>query len=457
MSKETSSGQYVSHVHADPRITFPLAVTIFFSVLNGVMFNVAIPEIAVTFSLAPSEVSWVMTAYMATFALGALIYGKLADSQPVRRLIMIGLILLNLGSVLGFFAGNYVILILARILQASGGAAIPALAMLVATRYFPLEKKGMVLGVIASTVSVGAAMGPILGGLITDLVGWRYLFLMTLVTLFTLPYLKAMLPKEEASPKPFDIPGCILVITGAGGLLVAVTQGVLTLALAALAVLAGFVYRINRIEHPFIHPALFKIKSYRSTIIVTVFTTGSIFGVMFSTPIMLDHLLGLSSGGIGLVMFPAAMGAAIMGRVGGAMVDSFGGRKMIMVGGLVLIAGLMALSTAAGASAAAIAMVLVLVYVGFAFLQSALPHTVSSDIPREHTGVAMGTYSMFFFISGSFFASGIGRFLDMKTAGFSLNPLNPFRGGELYANLFLSLAVIVLVVTAYYWRSLKSP
>ena len=71
------SGKYVAHGHADPRITIPLAVTIFFSVLNGVMFNVAIPEIARDFELMPSEVSWVMTAYMLTFALGSLVYGKL--------------------------------------------------------------------------------------------------------------------------------------------------------------------------------------------------------------------------------------------------------------------------------------------------------------------------------------------------------------------------------------------
>ncbi len=435
---------------ADPRITLPLAVTIFFSVLNGIMFNVAIPEIAVSFSLAPSEVSWVMTAYMATFALGALIYGKLADSQPVHRLIMIGLLLLNLGSVLGFFAGSYPLLIAARVLQASGGAAIPALAMLVATRYFPQEKKGMVLGVIASTVSVGAAMGPILGGLITDLIGWRYLFLMTLVTLFTLPYLQAMLPKEKASQKPFDILGCILVISGVGGLLVAVTQGLLTLGLVSLIVLAGFIYRIRIVSDPFIQPALFKIASYRNTIIVTVLTTGGMFGMMFATPIMLSDLWGMGAGGIGLVMFPGAMSAAIMGRVGGGMVDTLGGKRMILVGAVVLAIGHLASSTAAGSGPGVFAAVLVLSYVGFSFLQSALPHTVSSAIPPEHTGVAMGTYSMFFFSSGSFFASVIGRVLDAGQADMALNPLSPFREARLYSNMFFVLAVIVVIAAVFF-------
>ena len=292
---------------ADPRITLPLAVTIFFSVLNGVMFNVAIPEIASTFGLIPSQVSWVMTAYMVTFALGALIYGKLADSIPVKRLITTGLVLLNLGSVLGFFAGNYPLLIAARVLQASGGAAIPALAMLVATRYFPQEHKGRVLGVIAATVSVAAGVGPIMGGFITDALHWRFLFLVTLLTLCTLPFLRAMLPGEEPRPKVFDLIGCVLIVSGVGGLLVAVTQGLLTLGLVSLILLAGFIYRIQTVSDPFIHPMLFKIASYRNTIIVTVLTTGGMFGVMFATPIMLSDLWGMGASGIGLVMFPGVL------------------------------------------------------------------------------------------------------------------------------------------------------
>ena len=436
--------------HADPRITLPLAVTIFFSVLNGVMFNVAIPEIASTFGLIPSQVSWVMTAYMITFALGALIYGKLADSIPVKRLITTGLVLLNLGSVLGFFAGNYPLLIAARVLQASGGAAIPALAMLVATRYFPQEHKGRVLGVIAATVSVAAGVGPIIGGFMTDALHWRFLFLVTLLTLCALPFLRAMLPSEEPRPKVFDLIGCVLIVSGVGCLLVAVTQGLLTLGLVSLILLAGFIYRIRTVSDPFIHPMLFKIASYRNTIIVTVLTTGGMFGVMFATPIMMSDLWGMGAGGIGLVMFPGAMSAALMGRVGGGMVDTLGGKRMILVGALVLAIGHLASSTAVGSAPGVFAAVLVLSYVGFSFLQSALPHTVSSCLPREHTGVAMGTYSMFFFSSGSFFASVIGRVLDAGEAEMALNPLSPFTEARLYSNVFFVLAAIVVIAAVFF-------
>jgi DHA2 family metal-tetracycline-proton antiporter-like MFS transporter len=435
---------------ADPRITLPLAVTIFFSVLNGIMFNVAIPEIALGFRLMPSEVSWVMTAYIATFALGSLVYGKLADSVSVKRLITIGLLLLNLGSVIGFMASWYPMLIFARVLQASGGAAIPALAMLVATRYFPREQKGMVLGVIASTVAFGAAVGPVLGGFITGSLHWRFLFLMTLLTLLALPFLRVMLPEERPEKRGFDLPGAVLVISGVGALLVGVTQGGALIFLAAAVLLALFVLRIRSAAEPFIRPGLFSIPSYRSTVVMAVLTTGGMFGIMFAVPIMLSDLEGLGAQSIGLVMFPGAMSAAVMGRVGGRLVDAWGGRRMMVVGSLVLIMGFLALSASAGASPAFLAILLIVSYVGFSFLQSAMPHTVSSDLPREETGVGMGTYSMFFFSAGSFYTAVIGRVLDLRRTGLCLNPLARCEEGWLYSNVFLALAAMVLAGLIYF-------
>lgn len=438
---------------ADPRITMPLAVTIFFSVLNGVMFNIAIPEIAKGFGLMPSEVSWVMTAYTATFALGALVYGKLADSVSIKRLITIGLLLLNLGSVIGFMAGWYPMLIFARVLQASGGSAIPALAMLVATRYFPRQRKGMVFGVIASTVAFGAGIGPVLGGFIAGSMHWRFLFLLTVLTLPALPFLRAMLPDERPEHKAFDLPGAALVIGGVGTLLVGVTQGGAAFVLAGSVLLALFVLRIRMAPEPFIRPGLFLIPSYRSTIAMAVLTTGGMFGMMFAVPIMLSDLADLGAREIGFVMFPGAMSAAVMGRVGGSFVDAWGGRRMMLVGSFVMIAGLLVISTAAGATAAMFSALLVITYIGFSFLQSAMPHTVSSDLPREETGVGMGAYSMFFFSAGSFFAAAIGRVLDLGRAGFRLNPLAGTEEAWIYSNVFLVLAALVLAGLVCFWRT----
>jgi DHA2 family metal-tetracycline-proton antiporter-like MFS transporter len=201
----------------------PLSFIIFFSVLNGTMFQVAIPDIATEFRLFPSEVSWVMTGYILVFAVGSLMYGKLADLYPVKHLITAGLLLMNTGSLLGLFSIEYSMLITARLLQAGGGAAIPALAMIVVTRYFPADLRGKVLGVIAATVALAAGIGPVLGGFISGSLHWRYLFLTSLLTIFTIPIFRRSLPDDTKRAHSFDAKGAVLIAVGTSLLLQRVT------------------------------------------------------------------------------------------------------------------------------------------------------------------------------------------------------------------------------------------
>ena len=105
-----------------------------FAVMNGTMFNVAIPDIAEDFNLQPSQVSWVITSFTTLFAIGTLIYGKLADLYSIRTLYTISLLLFSAGSFIGFLSPNFETLIAARALQAMGAAAVPPLSFLVPLR-----------------------------------------------------------------------------------------------------------------------------------------------------------------------------------------------------------------------------------------------------------------------------------------------------------------------------------
>ena len=107
------------------------------------------------------------------------------------------------------------------------------------------------------------------------------------------------------------------------------------------------------------------------------------------------------------------------------------------------IAGFFILSASAGYAPWIITLELIICYAGFAFLQSALPHTISDVLSAGQTGIGMGIFNLFFFISGAFSTAGIGRVLDFGSSGFSLNPLNPHADGWIYSNIFIMLAVIV--------------
>lgn len=427
------------------RITFPLSFIIFFSVLNGTMFPVAVPDISSEFGLLPSEVSWVMTGYILVFAVGALIYGKLADIYPVKRLITAGLLLMNAGALAGFFSVWYPLLIASRLIQAAGGAAIPALAMIVVTRYFRSGLRGRVLGIIASTVALAAGLGPVLGGFISGTFHWRYLFVTSLATIAAIPFLRKMLPEEKRDDTRFDTTGAVLISGGTSCLLVFVTQGSLWLLPAGIVLTGWFIYHIRNVEVPFFNPSLFVNRRYRNTIITTFLSIGTVFGMMFMVPIMLSTLNGLDTNHIGLTMFPGAMSAVIMGAAGGRLSDKRGSIFIVHAGGFLLAAGFIFLSSFAGRAPWIISLSLVICYSGFAFLQSSLPHTVSIVLSKEQTGIGMGMYNLLFFISGAFSTAGISRMLDLETAGLCINPLNSCTAGWLYSNIYIMLASVVVI------------
>jgi DHA2 family metal-tetracycline-proton antiporter-like MFS transporter len=432
------------------RIPLPLSFTIFFSVLNGMMFQVAVPDISKDFSLLPSEVSWVMTAYILIFALGALIYGKLADIYSDRSLITIGLILMNIGSLVGLFSLWYPMLIVARLVQAAGGAAIPALAMIVVTKYFPENSRGRVLGLIASTVAFAAGVGPIIGGFISESFHWRYLFVISLATIAVIPCFRMILPVQKPNMKHFDTWGALLVSLSTALVLVFVTENISWMLLAGVILFILFVMHIRRYEMPFVSPSLFARRRYRTTLIITFFSIGTVFGMLFMVPIMLSDLNSVGAGTIGLVIFPGAMSAVLLGSIGGRLSDRVGSTVVVYLGSALLIIGFLLLSTFVGYSPLTTALNLIVCYAGFAFLQSSLPHTVSMTLPGGQIGVGLGIFNLLFFISGAFSTAGIGRLLDVQTADFCLNPFTAPVEGWIYSNIFVMLAGTVATATIFF-------
>jgi len=433
-----------------------LATIVFFSVLNTTMFNVSLPDIAEQFHLLPSKVSWVVSGYVIIFAISSVTYGRLADTYSIKTLVTIGLILFNTGSIIGFLSQWYPMLIAARMVQASGSGAIPALGMLIATAYFPISEKGRVLGALASTVALGAGIGPILGGFITGTFHWRYLFIISTITLFTIPAFRRYLPHQTRREGRFDTPGALLMVAGIGSLLLFITTTVWwTLPMGVLLMLV-FLIRIHRTPFPFLSPSVFRNQAYRNMIIMSFLALSTVFGVLFMAPLMLRDLNALKTGNIGLVMFPGAMVGAISGTMGGRFVDRRGSAPVVYTAMALLMSGFLLLSTFAGLRPWVISLNLILCYMGFSLFQTSIPHMVSSTLPREHLGVGMGVYNLFFFMSGAFSAALIGKLLDISRDHAPINPLTATLSAGPYSNLFLLLAAVLLCGAWLFYITLRS-
>ena len=169
---------------------------------------------------------WVVTGYSLAYAIGIPLYGRISDFFGVRRVFTVGLLGFAAGGVICALAPSFAILVLGRIVQGVGGAAVPALASVAVAKVLPPGQRGSALGVVASSVGIGAVVGPIVGGAVGQLFGWRALFVGSLVLMLALiPIVRRVLPNGGSvdEKRGFDLIGGALLGLGAGLFLFGIT------------------------------------------------------------------------------------------------------------------------------------------------------------------------------------------------------------------------------------------
>lgn len=437
------------------KIIFLSCSVLLFSVMNGTMFMIAVPDIAKSFSLLPSQVSWVVTGYIIIYAIGALMYGKLADIYPLKTLLTIGLSLFATGSILGFFAPNYLIVILARLIQASGASSIVALVFIVPTRYFP-EERGKILGIVSSTMAFASGIGPVIGGFVAGALNWQFLFLISATVFIAIPFFRIWMPKEEKKEGKVDLLGAVFIASGTASLILFITMFNWWFILASVAFYSLFTWRIFKADNPFIHPDLFRNVPFRTTILSGFLAIMTMFGMMFMLPLMLSEVNGLTALLIGLTLFPGAMAAALSGKWAGLLTDLRGSKQVVFLAFTLMITGFLLLSTFIGSSAWVIGIVVMISYIAFPFLQTATATIISTVLPRNEIGVGMGIYNLFNFMAGAFGSAIIGRILDYE----SIFAINPFALGQgnaiIYSNVFAGLIILTIINGCYFSFSFKN-
>ncbi|WP_171051656.1 MFS transporter [Alteribacter natronophilus] len=431
----------------DPKLKSKLILLICailtFTVMNGTMFNVAIPDIAEHFGLLPSEVSWVMTGYILVFSIGSLMYGKLADIYPIKNLLTFGLILFFIGAALGIVAPNYPTLLAARIIQALGGATIPALAFIIPARFIP-DERGRVFGIVSATVAFASGLGPIAGGLIGGFLSWRFLFLFSMLSVVAIPFLRKWIPDEEKRKGVVDIPGALFIAVTVAGLLLFITTGIWWSPVVFATALTLFIWRTATARHPFIEPSLLRDGRYSTTVITSFLGTSVLFGMIFIIPIMLRDLYDLTTLAIGLVLFPGAMAAGLIGQSGGRLVDRIGSVPVVKTALIIVGCGTVLISTFAGFHPVVVALCVLVTYLGFPLVQSSTANLLSTIVPAHQTGVGIGMFNLLNFMSAAIGSAVYGRILDIDDASVLMNPLARAEDNIVYSNLFLSLAGVAI-------------
>jgi len=391
--------------------------------MNAVLFNVALEDISKDLSISSTKVSWVVIGYSLIVGIGSMIYGKLADRYSVKKLFIISILLFILGSVIGFKFQTYEFMIFARLLQASGGASFIALGMIAVTKMYSLDKRSGALAMISSSIALAVGIGPLVGGAITNTLGWPYLFLFMVISIIGIVLLLKFMPievnNETDKPFNFDYIGAILLF----GLITSILLGISInnwFFILALALLYLFKIRMMKAKNPFIDIELFKNKLFLRLITIGFIINVALCANLLLLPMLLTRKHGLSPFMIGILLFISSLFGILSSYMTGKILPKFGNVNIIYGASILMIIGFLSLGLITNANISLILISAILTFFSYSSIQVSLNTFLPRILNPTKIGVALGLYNLINFV-GMAFGPAVASKLMESTNSFSLN------------------------------------
>lgn len=362
--------------------------------------NVALPPMAKEFAMDVIIMNWVTMSFLLTAAAFLLPFGRVADIYGRKKIFSYGLIVYTVFSFLSATSTSPILIILYRAFQGTGGAMIFATAAAILSTVFPFGERGKVLGINAASIYLGLSLGPSLGGLMTQNLGWRSLFLLNaLIALITILIVFWKLDGEwaEAKGEKFDLIGSTtyglaLIVMMYGISLLPYESGLLLTGLGVLG-LATFVVWESKMKSPVLNISLFrKDITFTFSNLAALINYSATFAVGYLLSLYLQNVKGLSpqDAGIILLVQPAVM--AIFSPVAGRLSDKIEPRILASVGmALTAVSLFLFTSLDEQTSISFVAANLLLIGLGFGLFSSPNTNAVMSSVEKRFYGVASAT------------------------------------------------------------------
>lgn len=378
-----------------------LSFALFMVMLDNTVVNVALPAMRSDLGIGVSELEWVVNSYMLTFAVLMLTGGKLADLYGRRRIFLAGLAIFTLSSLACGLADSASALIAARAAQGVGGAVMMPATLSIIIVAFPPHRRGAAIGTWAGVSAMALAFGPLIGGLITEHVGWSWNFLVNVPVGIVGFCAAAMLIDESRDERPgqrLDPAGLVTSGVALGSLTYALIEAneygwgsariVSLLAVATLSLVA-FVALERRASAPMLDLGLFRNRVFAGTSVVGLLIALSMFGVFFFMSLFLQQVLGYSPVKAGVSFLPMTMTTIVVAPIAGRASDRIGSR-IPMVVGLLMLATALAIFSRMGVDAGYADFIpgMVLGGLGIAMTMSPMATAAMQSVSPDQSGVA---------------------------------------------------------------------
>jgi EmrB/QacA subfamily drug resistance transporter len=374
----------------------------FMVVLDALVVVTALPRIQADLHVGLSSLQWTVNAYGIAFAAGIITAAALGDRFGRRRMFIIGMATFTLASAACALAPDPSLLIAARTVQGLGGAIVLPLSLTILTTAFPADKRGMIVGVYGGLAGLAVALGPIVGGVVTESIDWHWIFWVNVpIGLVAVVLCTRLLPESHGRAERLDLVGVALVSAGVVALVLALTRAsdagwsspeILATLVAGAGLLFAFVGWERRAEAPTVPPRLFAVREFAVGNVTTFLMSGATFAAAFFITQEFQVARGYSPLGTGARLLPFFATPMFISPLAGIVSDRIG-RRPIMIAGLALQAAgyvWVAARGSLGTSWVELSGALLVAGVGISMALPTVPTEVLSVVAPEDMGKASG-------------------------------------------------------------------
>jgi EmrB/QacA subfamily drug resistance transporter len=401
-----------------------MCFALFMIMLDNTVVNVALPSIQKDLHSSISGLEWTVNAYTLSFAVLLVTGGRLGDIFGRRRMFLFGVAVFGLSSAFIGFSQSEAWLVTGRAIQGIGAAFMMPATLSIITNAFPANERGKAIGTWAGVSALALAIGPVVGGFLTENVSWQSIFFLNVPVAALAVFVTLAATREsrdETSTHHVDFFGVATISTGLGALVLALVEGnswgwgsprILALFAVAAVALTAFVIAELRVDEPMVDFSFFRSKSFLGANIVAFIVSFAMLAMFFFLALYMQNIKGYSPLQAGVRFLPSTLLVAVAGPISGRLSDRIGPRPL-MVAGLVMISGAMfwqghlAVDTSYGFLVGAF----MLMGLGIGLVMSPMSTAAMNAVEPTKAGVASGILSMWRMVGGTFGVAVMGALI----------------------------------------------
>ena len=400
-----------NHENGFSLLIISISLATFMSALDATIVNIALPTISSAFNVSTSTVSWVSTIYLLVMAGCVLIFGKVSDVIGFKKVFLSGFLIFTIGSfACGFlpdFIHSFPVLIGSRAFQAIGGAMITAIGPAMVTAYIPMVQKGKAMGIVLTFAALGTAIGPTIGGILTQFLSWNWIFFINVpVGICAILLGTKVIPAMKAHERTgeFDRAGAVLIFTGLAALLFALSEGqtlgwtapvILGSLILALLTLGCFVWCELKVPDPLLELRLFKRRNFLLTNTTMILLFFSFAGISYLLPFYLEYVHGYAPSTAGLILTSLSVAMMAGGIIAGMLYNRAGGRSLSIVAGISLVAGYFLMTRIrVDTTTGFVVLCLILIGFGLGLMLTPASNMIMNSVSKKYQGMVSSLTSL---------------------------------------------------------------